>query len=181
MAARLDMILAHLQALTLDVPANLIVANLMNARYSGAPARDTKLKIDKPEMNEALARNVVDKLAVTIQESVRVAGPAFRAAYDKAIEAAGRINGFTKEHPVWTVVIVLCILAVMYPAAIKALGFGLEGVVEGNNPLVVWASSFELTELPGSYAAGWQSTYGAAVPAGSLFSCLQRVGATMAF
>jgi hypothetical protein len=171
MAARLDMILAHLQALTLDVPANLIVANLMNARYSGAPARDTKLKIDKPEMNEALARNVVDK----------VAGPAFRAAYDKAIEAAGRINGFTKEHPVWTVVIVLCILAVMYPAAIKALGFGLEGVVEGNNPLVVWASSFELTELPGSYAAGWQSTYGAAVPAGSLFSCLQRVGATMAF
>jgi len=145
MAARLDMILAHLQALTSDVSANSIVMKLLKAGHPGATTRETKLKVDTAGMTEALAKNVVDRLAMTIQGSVRVAGPAFRAAYEKAVKAAGRINGFIKEHPVWTIVIVLCILAVMYPLAIKALGFGLKGVVQGKDQLDMWSSSLGLT------------------------------------
>lgn len=131
MATRLNMILAHLRALPLDVSASLVVAKLMNAGYSGASGRETKLKIDTLEMDEALARKVVYRLATTIREPISVAGPPFRAAYDRAVGAAEKIEGFTREHPVWTIVIVLCILAIMYPTSIKALGFGMKGPIEG--------------------------------------------------
>lgn len=132
MAARLDMILAHIHALTpVDISAKSIVTKLLKIGCPGATTCETKLNVDTPRMTEALAKNVVDRLTMTIQGSVRVAGPAFRAAYDRAVEAAEKIEGFARNHPVWTIVIVPCILAIMYPAVIHALGFGLKGVVEG--------------------------------------------------
>lgn len=60
---------------------------------------------------------------------------AMKDAYEKAIGAADGIAGFSREHPVLTgcicAVIALGILVILAPAVIHALGFGVEGVVEG--------------------------------------------------
>lgn len=59
-------------------------------------------------------------------------GDAFRATVDRALEAA---KSFTEEHPVLTAVIatvvVLAILAMVFPWAIEALGFAELGPVGG--------------------------------------------------
>lgn len=102
-------------------------------------------------------------------------------AYDKAVEAAKEIDRFTKKHPIWTIVIALCIVRILYPTAIKALGFKLGGVVKGYELPDVKSLSLVLAKLSGPYAASWQSTYGAILPAGSLFSCLQHLRAMTAF
>ena len=47
----------------------------------------------------------------------------------------------------------------MYLAVIRVPGFHLKGVVGGKYLLYVQAVSLELKNIPGSYAASWQSTY----------------------
>lgn len=134
MAARLQAILAHLAGVVpVGVSADSFVSSLLGAGYPGSTASETQLKVGTPGMTEALARSVVDKLATMIRVSANFASPAFRTAYDKAVEGAQKIEGFTKKHPVWSTVIALGILAIMCPPAIKALGFGSKGVAEGED------------------------------------------------
>jgi hypothetical protein len=132
MADRLHLILAHLNSISpIETSVASFIAKLMNAGCSGATQGETKLQVNTPGMTEAFAGSLVEKLAAAIRVSGYAAGPTFRAANDKAVEAAGKIEGFTRKHPLWTTVIALGILAVMCPPAIKLLGFGLKGVAKG--------------------------------------------------
>jgi hypothetical protein len=55
-------------------------------------------------------------------------GP-LKEAYDKAVTEAAKSADFARDHPVWTTLIALGILAVLLPWVIEALGFGVEGPV----------------------------------------------------
>ncbi|EXJ55687.1 hypothetical protein A1O7_08616 [Cladophialophora yegresii CBS 114405] len=83
-----------------------------------------------------------------------VKGP-LKDAFVKAVDAAA---GFARDHPVWTTLIAVGILAVLLPWAVEALGFGVEGPAAR------------------TFAAWWQSRYAGYVPKGSLFSFFQRLG-----
>lgn len=181
MAARLQLILAHLSGIAAvgGVSADSVVAKLMNLGQSGPLAHETKLTINTPGMTEAVARDVVDKLAAAIRTSGNFAGPAFRAAYNRALDAAEKIEGFAKDHPVWTTVIALGMLAIMCPAVIHLLGFGLQGVTKGELLQQSISRQLRLTYAAASYAAAWQSTYRGLVPAKSLFAYLQHLGTVM--
>lgn len=133
MAARLQLILAHLNVIAAagGISADSFVAKLMNLRQSGLVVPETQLKISTYGMTEAIARCVVDKLAATIRTSGSFADPTFREAYNRAVDAAEEIEGFARDHPVWTIVIVLGMLAIMCPKVIHLLGFGMKGVTKG--------------------------------------------------
>ena len=51
-----------------------------------------------------------------------------REAYDKAVEGMQVIEELAKEHPVYSTVIALGVIALLSPLLIKALGFSLAGV-----------------------------------------------------
>ncbi|KAF2811207.1 uncharacterized protein BDZ99DRAFT_415695 [Mytilinidion resinicola] len=163
---------------------------------------DIKLSTDPAPEDEAMASRLLttllraEKPGKTLQESlqhdldltgeVRTQGwyetvaAKLLAGMERAIEDGKAIGGavgevlthartfaadFIREHPVYTAVIVtivaLGVLYLLWPWVVSALGFGEAGPVAG------------------SWAARFQAMYGPEVPAGSLFSALQRLGMVM--
>lgn len=55
-------------------------------------------------------------------------GKALKEAFERSTSAA---IGFAREHPVYCTIIALGILVALAPWALEALGFGLEGPLEG--------------------------------------------------
>ncbi|KAF1852104.1 uncharacterized protein K460DRAFT_274148 [Cucurbitaria berberidis CBS 394.84] len=109
---------------------------------------------------ENIAKWVLEKLTLALQDAHETLGPAMRDAYHKAWDVARSIEGFVIEHPIMCTMIALGVLAILSPWVLEALGFAEAGPVAD------------------TFAAWWQSTYGGLVPKGSLFSFLQRLGMT---
>ncbi|KAI8627393.1 hypothetical protein F5Y19DRAFT_442992 [Xylariaceae sp. FL1651] len=111
---------------------------------------------------EWIAEKVLAGIEAALKEGREKMGPAMAEAYDRASEAADNVFQFAKDHPVATAglltIIAVGLLVILAPMVVEALGFAELGPVEG------------------SFAAWWQSTYAGYVPAGSLFSFLQRLG-----
>ncbi|KAI9861009.1 MAG: hypothetical protein M1824_002775 [Vezdaea acicularis] len=107
--------------------------------------------------DEWIAKAILNALTNVLRAAERL-GPVLQDTYDRACEEAKKIPGIVRDHPYWSIVVALGILAILTPLVIYALGFTAEGV------------------LAGSWAAAWQSTYGGFVEAGSLFSYLQKLG-----
>ncbi|KIW64248.1 hypothetical protein PV04_09195 [Phialophora macrospora] len=103
---------------------------------------------------ESLAKAVLARLDDGIKTGMVLKGP-LKDAFDKAVTEAAQ---FARDHPVWTTLIALGILAVLLPWVIEALGFGARGPIAR------------------TFAAWWQSKYAGYVPKESLFSFFQRLG-----
>lgn len=93
---------------------------------------------------EALAVKLHDALLALLQSGKHRVG-ALEKAYTMATSAfdwvaaecskAGEVAwNFAHDHPIWTAVIALGILVVLFPWAIEALGFAELGPVEGIHP-----------------------------------------------
>ena len=78
-----------------------------------------------------LALAVLARVEDAIQTGISKVG-ALKEAFEKATEAA---VDFAREHPVYATLIALGILVVLFPWVIEALGFGLEGPIEGTSKL----------------------------------------------
>ncbi|KAE8853492.1 hypothetical protein HRS9122_00484 [Pyrenophora teres f. teres] len=141
--------------------ADDVVASILCTSITG-PALQMKLDstVGTYGWSENVAKWVLDKLSQALQATHEKLGPAVRDAYNKALEAANKTEGFVIEHPIMCTVIALGVLAIIAPWVLEALGFG------------------ELGPVAGTFAAWWQRTYAGLVPKGSLFSFFQRLGMT---
>ncbi|KEQ75815.1 hypothetical protein M436DRAFT_61126 [Aureobasidium namibiae CBS 147.97] len=114
-------------------------------------SRWTKLVLDK--LYKAML-----ELVAKIGEIREKLSPMMRKVIEEAEHFAHELEEFQEEHPILTASIettaLAVLIAVLAPFLLEALGFGVEGVVEG------------------SLAARFQSLY-PDVPYGSLFSKLQ--------
>ncbi len=118
--------------------AAAIFSELQHAEKRGrtleAALQDIVRQAGFASFTERIARKVLDALQNALKEGSPMR-EAMKDAYEKAIDAADGIAGFSREHPVLTgcicAVIALGILVILAPAVIHALGFGVEGVVEG--------------------------------------------------
>jgi hypothetical protein len=129
--------------------------------------------------DEAIAKAVLFALGKALEAGL-VMGSAMKEAYDKAYGLALEMIEFAKEHPILTgvvcTIVALGVLVLLWPSIVAALGFGELGPVEGTQFECV--AQHQLNMITGSFAAAWQSMYGARVPVGSLFSYLQKLGMT---
>ena len=87
---------------------------------------------------ERIAVAVVAALVKALKDTNTLMHQAMAEAYQKASDAAAAISDWAKEHPLYAtalvLVIALGILIILTPYIIHALGFGIEGVVEGKTP-----------------------------------------------
>ena len=84
--------------------------------------------------SEYLAAKILSALETVLRAGEKL-GPAMRAAYEQACEAAKAIPGFAADHPlatgVFCTVVALGVLVVLAPYVLGILGFGELGPVEG--------------------------------------------------
>jgi hypothetical protein len=187
MASRLQAILGHLTGLTPlgvlwpngvpPIMVETIVRSILFARHpSTAALPDFETKANTITWSPDLAKSVLEHLTTVVQTSHDQFGLAFREAYNKALEGAQTIQELAKDHPLFFLIVTLGILVIMAPGVIKLLGFTSKGPALCRSTCT--APTVFLTKHvgTGSFAATWQSTYGATVPAKSLFSYLQYMG-----
>jgi hypothetical protein len=125
MTDRLQLVLSHFDFSPAGVAAASIITGVLHT--TGAAMQI------KPYGTDLIARLVVVKLAAIVLTAKDNADTKFREAYDKAVESTQVIEGLVKEHPVYSTIIALGILAIMCPWVITALGFTLKGVAKGEN------------------------------------------------
>lgn len=153
------------------IASDLLVA-LFNAEKPGADLnKSTQEIVGASGWTENIAKAVLNGLVQAIKDGAHM-GLALTEAFTKASAEA---KCFVCEHPVLCTVIALGILVLLMPWALEALGFAELGPVEGEMD-VSTRHKLQTEGSLGSFAAWWQATYGAGVPAGSLFSFFQRLG-----
>ncbi|KAK1250105.1 hypothetical protein MKX08_010108 [Trichoderma sp. CBMAI-0020] len=148
-----------------------IVSALLRAEKHGVNIRkQLNEMVRQLGWSEMLARRILDAVVIAIRGGRDKMGPVFAKAYDDANKKAEsifhRLYREAKNHPYLATVLItliaLGVLAVLAPYVLEFLGFSKSGPVAG------------------TFASWWQSTYAGYVPAGSLFSYLQRLGMTWA-
>jgi ElaB/YqjD/DUF883 family membrane-anchored ribosome-binding protein len=119
---------AHKAALIADD----VVDTLMRTNISGAALQ---MQLDSIVgtygWTEKVANWILEKLSRLLEEGHEKLGPTIRDAYQKAFEAATRIEGFVIEHPVFCTVVALGVLVLISPWVLEALGFAELGPVAG--------------------------------------------------
>ncbi|PYI03986.1 hypothetical protein BO78DRAFT_348610 [Aspergillus sclerotiicarbonarius CBS 121057] len=134
--------------------ASDIVTTIITGESIESIHKDLNEKINANGWSDSIAQAVLRGLNDAIQAGTEMARPA-TDALAKATEAA---VGFAEEHPVYTTLLALGVLAILLPWVLEVLGFG------------------ELGPIADSFAARWQSTYAGYVPRGALFTYFQRLG-----
>ena len=108
--------------------ANKVVATIVAAEKPGQELRAGIDQIVHPtSWTESLAHCVLEHLERILRDGSKM-GPALKEAFDKAVHAA---EGFARDHPVYTTLIALGVLAILLPWVVEALGFAELGPVEG--------------------------------------------------
>ncbi|KAK4099118.1 hypothetical protein N658DRAFT_475797 [Parathielavia hyrcaniae] len=166
-----------------DAPTDDELASLTNKVLavlvrSPAPAPNTDLTpqviaatgVSATDWNSYLAEHLLRAIEGTLNGDHSTWGEAITDAYNHAVaflkEELHELWEYAQEHPyevaaeVVLTLLALGVCAVLFPVLLEVLGFAELGPVEG------------------SFAAWWQRLYGGYVPAGSLFSFLQRMGMT---
>ena len=121
---------------------------------------------------ESIAEAILNKLIQALHDGV-IFGQVVMDALERAQEAA---RNFACEHPYYTALIAMGVLAAITPWVLTALGFGEIGIVEGKLCLPAEKVYDTNAWCAGSVAAMWQARFAGFVPKGSLFSFLQRCG-----
>jgi len=138
-------------------------AQLVDQLFAAQTSEDLNNIVRPQSWSSSLAKAILARLQQQLEDGVEM-GDALRAKVESAKREA---TSFAEKHPILTAVlgtvVVLAILALVFPWALEALGFAELGPVEG------------------SWAAAWQSTYAGSVEAGSWFSFFQRLGMTLPF
>ncbi|GKZ66705.1 hypothetical protein AnigIFM60653_002701 [Aspergillus niger] len=141
-----------------DARTSAVASDIVNILLTGetpeAIQKGLKEQVDANGWSDSIAQAILHGLNDAITAGAEMAGPA-ADALNKAKEAA---VDFAKEHPAFTILLALGVLAALAPWVLEVLGFG------------------ELGPIAGSFAARWQATYGAYVPRGALFTYFQRLG-----
>jgi ElaB/YqjD/DUF883 family membrane-anchored ribosome-binding protein len=146
--------------------------------------------------SENLAQRILNGVVRIVEQSREKIGPVMRDALEKAEGAANDLFTFAREHPYqaagYATIIAVGILIPYAPWVLEALGFGELGPVLGRYTAIsrhqilvgrhfgCLHGAFVTNPALGSFAAWWESTYAGYIPAGSLFSFLQRLGMTWA-
>jgi hypothetical protein len=165
-------------AYTAEETADRVIHAMMSAEKDGNDLRlSLKNIVDADSWTENVAHWTLKKLEQTLQDTSKL-GPVLKKAYETALEVGLAVEGFTTTHPVFCTVIAIGVLVLLAPWALEALGFGELGPIEGMYMPVYKEAQRCLTVGSGSFAARWQAEYGLAVPKGSLFSFIQRLGMT---
>lgn len=138
-----------------DNLASSIVTTVLTSPTTAELHKSINEQVSANGWTDALVQKILEGLTAAIKAGASVARPA-ADALGKATAAAA---GFAKDHPAYATLLAVGILFVLLPWVLEALGFGVEGVIEG------------------SWAARWQQTYEGYVPKGALFGFFQRLGA----
>ena len=80
--------------------------------------------------DEWIAKAILNALANVLRAGKGL-GPVLQDTYNRACEEAKKIPGIVRDHPYWSIVVALGILAILTPLVIHALGFTAEGVLAG--------------------------------------------------
>ncbi|GJP94088.1 endoribonuclease L-PSP family protein [Aspergillus niger] len=141
-----------------DARTSAVASDIVNILLTGetreAIQKGVKEQVDANGWSDSIAQAILHGLNDAIKAGAEMAGPA-ADALNKAKEAA---VDFAKEHPVFTILLALGVLAALAPWVLEVLGFG------------------ELGPIAGSFAARWQAAYAGYVPRGALFTYFQRLG-----
>lgn len=89
--------------------------------------------LETTDCDEGLAKNILEGLKAIVKAGHELSG-ALKAAYETVLWAIYEVVDFVEEHPILCTVIVLGIMALLMPWAIKALGFAVTGPVAGIPP-----------------------------------------------
>ncbi|KAK3690342.1 hypothetical protein B0T22DRAFT_376438 [Podospora appendiculata] len=154
---------------TADEIAADVVNILRRAEKSGEALRaQVDEAVGTAGWSEWLGEKILHALEETLKQGRETWGEVLTDAYDKAVELAKELFHdlveYVKAHPYEVAAQVLLtlfafgVLARLMPWVLRLIGFG------------------ELGPIVDTFAAWWQSTFGGYVPAGSLFSFLQRLG-----
>lgn len=88
-----------------------VVSTILSSKLTGAALR---MKLDAivgaTGWTENLAKGILEKLSLALQQAHDNLGPAVRNAYHKAWEVAKDIEGFVVEHPVVCTIVALGVL-----------------------------------------------------------------------
>ena len=80
--------------------------------------------------SEYLAEAVLSTLESALRAG-RAMGPVMKNAYDRAVEEAMKVKEFVDANPLFFSLIALGVIALLTPWLLEALGFGLDGIIEG--------------------------------------------------
>ncbi|KAI3012023.1 hypothetical protein CBS147346_938 [Aspergillus niger] len=129
-----------------DARTSAVASDIVNILLTGetreAIQKGVKEQVDANGWSDSIAQAILHGLNDAIKAGAEMAGPA-ADALNKAKEAAA---DFAKEHPVFTILLALGVLAALAPWVLEVLGFG------------------ELGPIAGSFAARWQAAYAGYVP-----------------
>jgi hypothetical protein len=96
--------------------ADDVVATMLSTMLTG-PALHMKLDavVGTYGWTENLAKWILERLSLALQNAHDSLGPAVRDAYNRSWEVAKSIEGFVIEHPVFCTIIALGVLVRTYP------------------------------------------------------------------
>lgn len=132
MATRLQAIMGHL----IDPTAvgSVVTVAITSTLFVGIPSKmvpDYGQKSSMIEWTQERAKLVLCKVETALKTSQDDLSPMIREAYNKAVQGAAMIQGFTKDHPKYSLVIALGIVAITAPLLINLLGFTKLGPTAG--------------------------------------------------
>lgn len=161
-----------------DDAAAQFIDTLRTANASG-PELEARLKsiVSANGWTENLAEAIFRGVVKLITDGAKLA-KAMDDAVGKAEHAAWE---FAKEHPYYTAIIAIGVLALLAPWVIDALGFGQLGPRAGMLRRTSRGRATMLTCCAASFAARWMSRIAKSeghVSKGSLYAFLQRLGMT---
>ncbi|RDW78574.1 uncharacterized protein DSM5745_05426 [Aspergillus mulundensis] len=134
--------------------ASDIVTKILSADSPYTLHKELQDEVSTTGWTEAVAKATLQGLDNAIKAGAKMA----KAAADALGQAKDAALEFSTEHPYYTTLIALGVLAVLMPWMLEVLGFG------------------ELGPIEGSFAAWWQRKYAGEIPKRALFTYFQRLG-----
>ena len=132
------MMTAHLRAMlyalgfTQNGPVmDSIVTSMLLAGLPRNTATHPGLKASPVEGTPDDDASVLRKVTAFTETMYGKTGPIVRKACNRALEDASRIEGFTRNHPRFCVVVALGTIVLLTPSFITLLGFAAEGPTAG--------------------------------------------------
>ncbi|KAL2263900.1 hypothetical protein VTK26DRAFT_4460 [Humicola hyalothermophila] len=152
----------------------------------GLQTRITAAAGSRRRWNRRLVEECLDNVIEYVEQGRERMGAAMCAALDRATDVADDEFAFPRKHPEsldgFIAIVSVGVLAEMLGAwVLELLGFGeVRGkkLANGASEVAMYTSDkivYSSDPRPGSMAAWWRREYGAYIPAGSVYSYLQRL------
>jgi hypothetical protein len=133
MADHLKAFLSTFRFTAAEPVANYIVLRMLLASLPSGTTYAPVLKPSTTDETSDIESSALARVTEVVKSVHDQAGLSFRRAYNRALNAAAKIEGLAKDHPIYTTIIVLGVIAIQAPYIIALLGFAPEGVVSGRS------------------------------------------------